>query len=213
MQTALVVVISYLLGSIPTSDIAAKLRGVDLRTVGSGNPGFTNVLRTLGARVAAPVLIVDVAKGVAAVLLVAGTLGAGSSLGQTGIGLAGGLAAVAGHIWPIFARFRGGKGVATACGVFAAMAPLATLAVVVLWLAIVVPTRYVSLGSIAATLSLPWAIWIEAGIRGTPRPTALILTAGLVAVAVVLRHLSNIKRLLNGTENRFGRTPGQEDER
>jgi glycerol-3-phosphate acyltransferase PlsY len=193
VQTALVVVISYLLGSIPTSDIAARLRGVDLRTVGSGNPGFTNVLRTLGARVAAPVLIVDVAKGVAAVLLVAGTLGAGSSLGQTGIGLAAGLAAVA--------------------GVFAAMAPLATLAVVVLWLAIVVPTRYVSLGSIAGALFLPWAIWIEAGIREAERPTALILTAGLVAVAVVLRHLPNIKRLLNGTENRFGRTPRQEDER
>jgi len=213
VQTALVVVISYLLGSIPTSDIAARLRGVDLRSVGSGNPGFTNVLRTLGARVAAPVLIVDVAKGAAAVLLVAGTLGTGSSLGQTGIGLAAGLAAVAGHIWPIFAGFRGGKGVATACGVFAAMAPLATLAVVVLWLAIVVPTRYVSLGSIVATLFLPWTIWIEAGIREAERPTALILTAGLVAVAVVLRHLSNIKRLLNGTENRFGRTPGQKGER
>ncbi|MCK4512315.1 glycerol-3-phosphate 1-O-acyltransferase PlsY [bacterium] len=209
MQTALVVVISYLLGSIPTSNIAARLRGVDLRTVGSGNPGFTNVLRTLGPRVAAPVLIIDVAKGAVAVLFVAGTLGAGSSLGHTGIGLAAGLAAVAGHIWPIFARFRGGKGVATACGVFAAMAPLATLAAVVLWLAIVIPTRYVSLGSIAAALFLPWAIWIEAGILGTGRPTALILTAGLVAVAVVLRHLGNIKRLVNGTENRFGRDPGQ----
>jgi glycerol-3-phosphate acyltransferase PlsY len=209
VQTALVVVVSYLLGSIPTSNIAARLRGVDLRTVGSGNPGFTNVLRTLGPRVAAPVLIIDIAKGAAAVLFVAGTLGAGSSLGHTGIGLAAGLAAVAGHIWPIFARFRGGKGVATACGVFAAMAPLATLAAVVLWLAIVLPTRYVSLGSIAAALFLPWAIWIEAGILGTGRPTALILTAGLVTVAVVLRHLGNIKRLVNGTENRFGRDPGQ----
>ncbi|MEA3409058.1 MAG: glycerol-3-phosphate 1-O-acyltransferase PlsY, partial [Candidatus Eisenbacteria bacterium] len=213
VQTALVVLISYLLGSIPTSNIAARLRGVDLRRVGSGNPGFTNVLRTMGARVAAPVLIVDIAKGVAAVLFVAGTLGDGSSLRQTGIGLAAGLAAVAGHIWPVFARFRGGKGVATACGVFAAMAPLATLAAVVLWLAIVIPTRYVSLGSIAAALFLPWAIWIEGGILETGRPTALMLTAGLVAVAVVLRHLGNIKRLLNGTENRFGRTPKQEGER
>ena len=213
MQTALVVVISYLLGSIPTSDIAARLRGVDLRAVGSGNPGFTNVLRTLGPRVATPVLIVDVAKGVAAVLFVAGALGAGSPLGHTGISLAAGLAAVAGHIWPIFARFRGGKGVATACGVFAAMAPLATLAVVLLWLAIVLSTRYVSLGSIAAALFLPWAVWIEAGILGTGRPTALTLTAGLVAVAVVLRHLANIRRLMNGTENRFGRNPGHGGER
>ncbi|MFH1689486.1 MAG: glycerol-3-phosphate 1-O-acyltransferase PlsY [Candidatus Eisenbacteria bacterium] len=213
MQTALVVIISYLLGSIPTSDIAARLRGVDLRAIGSGNPGFTNVLRTLGPRVATPVLIVDVAKGVAAVLIVAATLGAGSSLGPTGIRLAAGLAAVAGHIWPVFARFRGGKGVATACGVFAAMAPLATLAVVVLWLAIVLSTRYVSLGSVAAALFLPWAIWLEAGVLGTGRPTALTLTAGLVAVAVVSRHRANIGRLLNGTENRFGGSSGHGGER
>jgi glycerol-3-phosphate acyltransferase PlsY len=213
MQTALVVLISYLLGSIPTSDIAARLRGVDLRTIGSGNPGFTNVLRTLGPRVATPVLIVDVAKGAAAVMFVAATLGAGSSLGPTGIRLAAGLAAVAGHIWPVFARFRGGKGVATACGVFAAMAPLATLAAVVLWLAIVLPTRYVSLGSIAAALFLPLAIWLEAGVLGAERPTALTLTAVLVAVAVVLRHRANIGRLLNGTENRFGRGSKQGGER
>jgi glycerol-3-phosphate acyltransferase PlsY len=213
MQTALVVLISYLLGSIPTSDIAARLRGVDLRTIGSGNPGFTNVLRTLGPRVATPVLIVDVAKGAAAVMFVAATLGAGSSLGPTGIRLAAGLAAVAGHIWPVFARFRGGKGVATACGVFAAMAPLATLAAVVLWLAIVLPTRYVSLGSIAAALFLPLAIWLEAGVLGAERPTALTLTAVLVAVAVVLRHRANIGRLLNGTENRFGRSSRQGGER
>ena len=208
MQTALVVVISYLLGSIPTSDIAARLRGVNLRAVGSGNPGFTNVLRTLGPRAATPVLIVDVAKGVAAVLLVAGTLGAGSPLGHTGISLAAGLAAVAGHIWPVFARFRGGKGVGYGKRVLGGVARGGRLAAVLLWLAIVLSTRYVSLGSIAAALVLPWAVWIEAGILGTERPTALTLTAGLVAVAVVLRHLANIRRLMNGTENRFGRNPG-----
>lgn len=213
MQTALVVIISYLIGSIPTGDIAARLRGVDIRTVGSGNPGFTNVLRTLGPRVAAPVLIVDIAKGLVAVLLVAGVLGAGSPLGVTGLRLAGGLAAVAGSIWPVFARFKGGRGVAVACGVFGGMAPLATLAAVVLWLAIVLSTRYVSLGSIAAVLFLPWAIWLEAGIVGADRPTALTLTATLVAVAVVLRHRANIGRLLNGTENRFKRSPGQGGER
>jgi len=213
VQTALVVAISYLLGSIPTGDIAARLRGVDLRSVGSGNPGFTNVLRTMGPRVATPVLIIDIAKGAAAVLLVAGMLGAGSSLGPTGIRLAAGLAAVAGNIWPVFARFRGGRGVATACGVFGAMAPLATLAAVVLWLAIVLSTRYVSLGSIAAAVVLPCAIWIESRVLGTTRPTALTLAAAVIAVAVVLRHRANIGRLLNGTENRFGRSPEQGDER
>ena len=205
MQTALVIVISYLLGSIPTGDIVARRHGVDLRSVGSGNPGFTNVLRTLGARVAAPVLVIDIAKGLLAVLLVAGTLGAGAPLGPTGIRLAAGLAAVAGHIWPVFTRFKGGRGVATACGVFAALSPLATLAAVLVWLAIVLPTRYVSLGSIAAAVLLPFAIWFEAGARGTDGATALVVTAAVVAVAVVLLHRANIGRLINGTENRFGR--------
>lgn len=213
MQTALVVIISYLIGSIPTGYTAARLRGVDIRKVGSGNPGFTNVLRTLGPRAAAPVLVADIGKGLLAVLLVAGTLGAGSSLGPTGIRLAAGLAAVAGSIWPVFARFKGGRGVAVACGVFGAMAPLATVAAVVLWLAIVLTTRYVSLGSIAASLFLPWAIWLEAGMLGAERPTALTLTASAVAVAVVLRHRANIGRLLNGTENRFKRSPVQGGER
>ena len=213
MQTALVVVISYLLGSIPAGDIAARLKGVDIRTVGSGNPGFTNVLRTLGAWVAAPVLVVDIAKGVVAVLFVAGILGSGSPLGPTGIRLAAGLAAIAGHNWPVFARFKGGRGVATACGMFAAMSPLGTLAAVLLWLAIVLTTRYVSLGSIAASLFLPLAIWLEARLGAGHGSTALTTTALLVAIAVVVRHRANIVRLLNGTENRFGRSPEQGGER
>jgi len=209
VQTALVLVISYLLGSIPTGDIAARLKGVDIRSVGSGNPGFTNVLRTLGPRVATPVLIIDIGKGLVAVLLVAGLLGTGSPLGPVGIKLAAGLAAVAGSIWPVFARFKGGRGVAVACGVFGAMAPLATLAAVILWLAIVLTSRYVSLGSVAASLFLPWAIWYEARLLDAEAPTALTLTALLVALVVVLRHRANIGRLLKGTENRFGRSPEQ----
>lgn len=213
MQTALAIAISYLLGSIPTGDIAARLRGVDIRSVGSGNPGFTNVLRTLGPRAAAPVLAVDIAKGLAAVLFVAGALGAVSPLGPTGVRLAAGLAAVAGSIWPVFARFKGGRGVAVACGVFGAMAPLATLAAVLLWLAIVLTSRYVSLGSVTAAAFLPWAIWYESRLVGTERPTALTLTALLVAIVVVVRHRANIGRLLNGTENRFGRSPEKGEER
>jgi glycerol-3-phosphate acyltransferase PlsY len=209
VHTAVVVVIAYLLGSVPTGDIAARLRGVDIRSVGSGNPGFTNVLRTLGPRVAAPVLIIDIGKGVLAVLVVARLLGVGSSLGPTGIMLAAGLAAVAGSIWPVFARFRGGRGVAVATGVFGSMAPLATLAALVLWLAIVLTSRYVSLGSVIAAMFLPWAVWYEARFLGRSAPVALTMTAALVALAVVLRHRANIVRLLNGTENRFGRSPGQ----
>ena len=98
---------------------------------------------------------------------------------------------------------------AVACGVFGAMAPLATLAMAALWLAVVLSSRYVSLGSVVASLLLPWAIWLEARVTGADRPTALTLTAALVAVVVVLRHRANIGRLIKGTENRFGRGPRQ----
>jgi glycerol-3-phosphate acyltransferase PlsY len=205
VPTLLVLLISYLLGSIPTSDIAGRLKGVDLRKSGSGNPGFTNALRVLGPRVGVPVLIVDVAKGAVAVLVVAGVFGAGSPLGPVGVRLAAGLAAVAGHMWPVFAGFRGGKGVATACGVFLAMVPLAAGASVLLWLVVVGATRYVSVASITAALFLPFAIWGEARIHDRAPSPALVVAGIVIAAAVVLRHRPNIRRLANGTENRFGR--------
>ena len=203
MQTAFVILLSYLLGSIPTGAIAGRLRGVDLRSEGSGNLGATNALRVLGPRVGVPVLIVDIAKGAAAVLLVTLLAGPEPHLGASGIRLAAGLAAMAGHVWPLFAGFRGGKGVATACGVFLAMAPLATAASVAAWAVLVCATRYVSVGSIGAVVLLPFAIAGEATARGRPLPTALIVTAALVAAAVVALHRANIKRLLAGNENRF----------
>ena len=203
MLTVVVVVLSYLLGSIPTGAIAGRLRGVDLRSEGSGNLGATNALRVLGPAVGVPVLVVDVAKGALAVLAVARIAGADSLLGPSGIRLAAGLAAIAGHVWPVFAGFRGGKGVATACGVFLAMAPLATAAAVVVWAVLVGATRYISVASIGAVALLPFGIAAEAAVRQAPRPTALIVTAGLVAAAVVVLHRANIGRLVNGTENRF----------
>lgn len=203
MQTVVVVVLSYLLGSIPTGAIAGRLRGIDLRSEGSGNLGATNALRVLGPAVGVPVLFVDVAKGALAVLAVARLAGADPLLGPSGIRLAAGLAAIAGHVWPVFAGFRGGKGVATACGVFLAMAPLATAAAVAVWAVLVGATRYISVGSIGAIILLPFGIAAEAAVRETPRPTALILTAALVAAAVVVLHRANIGRLINGTENRF----------
>lgn len=203
MQTVVVVVLSYLLGSIPTGAIAGKLRGVDLRSEGSGNLGATNALRVLGPAVGVPVLVVDVAKGALAVLAVARIAGADALLGPSGIRLAAGLAAIAGHVWPVFAGFRGGKGVATACGVFLAMAPLATAAAVVVWAVLVGTTRYISVASIGAVILLPFGIAAEAAVREAPRPTALIVTAGVVAAAVVVLHRANIGRLVNGTENRF----------
>jgi len=201
---ALAIALSYLLGSIPTSAIAGRIKGVDLRRHGSGNLGATNALRVLGPGVGVPVLAIDVGKGLLAVLLI-GRLGAASALGPSGAALAAGLAAVAGHIWPVFAGFRGGKGVATACGVFLAMSPLAALAAIALWGVVVGITRYVSLGSILAAAFLPWAVVLEARLAGRPLPVPLVVVAAVVAAALVARHRSNIRRLITGTENRFGR--------
>lgn len=209
MATALVVALAYLVGSIPAGDIAARARGKSLRTEGSGNPGFTNAWRILGPRAAVPVLVADIAKGVVAVLVVAPALGGGSPLGHTGIRLAAGLAAVAGHIWPLFARFRGGKGVATASGVFLALSPLATLAAAAVWCALVGATRIVSVGSVASALVLPWGVLLETRRAGTAQPSALVLAAAVVAGLIVVRHRSNLRRLVTGTESRFGARPGQ----
>ena len=203
MTALLAIVLSYLLGSIPTAAIAGRLKGVDLRREGSGNLGATNALRVLGAAVGIPVLVVDVAKGAAAVLLVAGLPGAAEAMGPDNTRLVCGLAAIAGHIFPVLAGFRGGKGVATACGVFLALAPLATFACLALWLILVAATRYVSVGSIAAAAFLPIAVRLESRLRGTPPPTALIVVSALVAIFVVVRHRPNIRRLVAGSESRF----------
>jgi len=209
VPTALVIVLSYLVGSIPAGDIAARIRGVDLRTRGSGNPGFTNALRVLGPRAAAPVLAVDIAKGVIPVLLIAPLLGRGPSpLGVTGLRLAAGLAALAGHVWPVFSRFRGGKGVATASGVFLALSPWATLAAAAAWGVVAATTRFVSLASISAALVLPWGVWLEARAAGTPQPGALVAASAAAAALLIVRHRSNVRRLLAGTENRLGARSG-----
>jgi acyl phosphate:glycerol-3-phosphate acyltransferase len=214
VSTALVAALAYLVGSIPTGDIAARIRGKSLRTEGSGNPGFTNAWRILGPRAAVPVLIADIAKGVVAVLAIAPLLGGNPSpLGPTGIRLAAGLAAVAGHVWPVFARFRGGKGVATACGVFLGLSPLATLAAAVVWCVLVAATRTVSIGSIAAALVLPWGVLLEARRAGTAQSSALVLAAAAVAALIVVRHRSNVGRLISGTESRFGARPPRAGER
>jgi glycerol-3-phosphate acyltransferase PlsY len=204
VQTLLVVLVSYLLGSIPTGAIAGRVRGVDLRTHGSGNLGFTNALRVLGPGAGIPVLIVDVAKGLAAVIAVAAIAGPASPLGPTGIRVAGGLAAIAGHIWPVFAGFRGGKAVATAAGVFLALSPIATAVTIAVWVAVVFATKYVSVGSIIAALTLPFAVGIEARVVRTPQPLLLVAATAAVAIAIVVRHRSNMRRLLAGTESRVG---------
>lgn len=194
-REALALAASYLLGAIPTSYLAARvLRGIDLRKVGSGNLGATNLYRTLGARFAIPVGLFDMAKGAIPVMVLA-PLASGSRY----FAMLCGIVAVAGHVFSVFVRFRGGKGVATASGVMLGLTPWAVLVSLVIWLLVVRITGYVSLGSMIAALALPVAAWLL-----HPGQRDLIWIQVLVALAIVWLHRANIQRLLAGTENRFG---------
>jgi glycerol-3-phosphate acyltransferase PlsY len=188
---------SYLVGAIPTSYLAGRLfRGIDLREHGSKNLGATNVYRTLGWRYAVPVGLVDVAKGVVPVLVFAPQV-SDSQLFALGCGIA----AILGHVFSIFVRFRGGKGVATAAGVMLGLTPLALGVAAVAWLIVVALSGYVSLASIAAAAVFPVGVYL---LERLDRPEILWLDA-LVALAIIWLHRANIRRLLNGTESRFGR--------
>lgn len=198
-MSAIALAIAYLIGSIPTAYLVGRLKGVDVRKVGSGNMGATNVYRTLGVRPAAIVLAIDAAKGVVAALL---PRWLGLTEPETW-GLLLGLVAMLGHARPVFLGFTsGGKGVATAGGVFGALAPIACAAGVAAFLVVVALTRYVSLGSLVASVVLPIAVAATRGVR-----SAAFVAAVAVCVFVIWSHRSNIKRLLNGEERRLGR-PG-----
>jgi acyl phosphate:glycerol-3-phosphate acyltransferase len=185
----------FALGSIPFSWILARLvGGVDIRTTGSGNVGATNVARTLGWAAGATALLLDAAKGAAAVLVapwIAGFAAPDADL------VAGGLA-VLGHMFSPFLLFRGGKGVATGLGAFAVLAPGPLAAAVAVFVVVVLVTRMVSAGSIAAVVALPIAaLGFGAGAR-------VALVAALVGALVIVRHRDNIGRILAGTERRIG---------
>lgn len=192
------VIVAYALGSIPSAYIAGRLlKGVDLRRHGSGNLGATNVLRTLGAPAALAVLLADAAKGAAAVLWVPRLVdGTGSPLWP----MLFGLAAIAGHVRPVFLLWQGGgKGVATAAGVFGALAPVPLLIAVAVFLLVLATTRLMSLGSLSAAAALPLAVAI---VRGPRDPLVLIGLA--VTVFVFWTHRANIGRLRRGVEPRLG---------
>lgn len=186
------VLLGYLAGSVPFAFLLARRVGIDVRVAGSGNVGAANVLRTTGAWRGVIVTALDVAKGAAAVLLVHLAAGGASLAALTGA------AAIVGHIYPVWLRFHGGKGVAVAAGVFGVLAPSATgvaggLFVVTVWF-----TRYVSLGSIAATLALPPVAWWA----GAPR--AVVLAAAGTGALILFRHRENLRRLRLGTERKMG---------
>jgi glycerol-3-phosphate acyltransferase PlsY len=192
MEEVLVVTLGYLAGSLPFAFLLARRRGVDLRRVGSGNVGATNVLRTSGVPDAVVAVCLDAAKGALAVIL-AQRLASGSATP-----VAAGLAAVIGHIYPVWLGFRGGKGVATAAGVFAVLAPSALAIAGVVFVAAVWVTRYISVGSLSAAVAL--AVAAGAG----DAPAAVAVGAAVSALIIVHRHRSNLGRLMAGTERRVG---------
>jgi glycerol-3-phosphate acyltransferase PlsY len=195
-QLLLWLIASYLVGAIPTSYLTVRLlKGQDLRTLGSGNLGATNLYRVLGWRYALPVGIFDLLKGAVPVLFFAPLAGGGD---RTALLL--GMAAVLGHVFSVFAGFKGGKGVATGAGVVLGLAPWAFVAALVTWLLLVKATGYVSLGSMGAALMLPPAVFV---LHPERRPLIWFF-AGL-AGAILFFHRANIRRLRSGTENRFGR--------
>jgi acyl phosphate:glycerol-3-phosphate acyltransferase len=184
--------LAYLLGSVPTGYILGRLAGVDVRRAGSGNVGATNVARVLGKGRGALTLVVDIAKGWLAVFVALQL-----EVSLLYVTLAG-VAVFLGHLFPIFLRFRGGKGVATAFGVFVGLAPGETLVLIGIFAVIVAASRTVSLGSITAAFAAPVVFWVF------DRPPMLIAMAGFIAVMIVWRHHGNIQRLLSGTEPKFG---------
>ena len=198
MRLALSLVLAYFLGSIPSASLIARLYGVDIFKVGSGNPGMTNVLRTLGWKPAVPVTIMDAGKGYLAALL------AMHLTGSLPWALAAGVLAVLGHSFTCFARFRGCKGVLTGFGVFLYFAPWGALAGLAAWIAVVSITRYVSLGSITAAIVMPLGIFLEARQPENHGLYPVLVVSILVCLFVFYRHRANIARLTQGTESKIG---------
>lgn len=196
-MTAALIVFAFLVGSVPVGQVLAKRRGIDLRKVGSGNIGATNVMRTMGKEAALLTLLGDMAKGAAAVAL-AKALGLGA-LYQGTLGLA----AIMGHNFSPFLGFKGGKGVATSLGVLLVFSPHAALFTIVLWLMTAKYTRYSSLSALVAFGLLPLSIYMIDYSREK------ILVAVVITVLIFIRHLANIKRLIQGTESRIGEGKGK----
>lgn len=204
MSPVLGLLLSYVSGSIPAAYIAGKLtRGIDLRQHGSGNLGATNVYRVLGVKVAVVVLLFDAAKGAVPVLWFPRVfdVGAMGSRSATLWAIAFGVAAIVGHVRPVFLLGKGGgKGVATASGVFGALAPAAIGVTLLVWAAVLVVSGYMSVASLAGAVVLPLAIAIIAGVR-----SPLFAVSVVIAAFVFWTHRTNIARLRRGEEPRFGR--------
>jgi len=197
VNQALALALAYLLGSIPFALIAGKLHGVDLREAGSGNLGATNVFRTLGRTAGVAVMVLDIAKGAAAVLVAV-------ALTNNPWPLAAAALAILGHVFPVWTHFKGGKGVAVGAGAMIGLVPSASGVLLVLWILLVVFTRYVSVASIVAALAAAPLAYVFGA------PWSYVVFIALAGVFVIYKHRENIVRLVHGDESRiqFGRKNG-----
>lgn len=192
MLGVLLILLGYVLGSVPTGILVGRVRGVDVRQVGSGNIGTANVLRAAGKWAAVATLVGDMVKGLLPVLI-------SRAFTENAWVLAGvALAAVVGHCWPVFLRFKGGKGVATGAGTSIGLAPLVGLGLFAFWWAVVLVSRYTSLGAIAVVVASPIAFFLS----GQPLPYVLYTLVG--GALVLWRHRENARSLLSGTERKVG---------
>jgi glycerol-3-phosphate acyltransferase PlsY len=204
LELGVKVLLSYLLGSVVGSLLLGRLRGVDIRELGSGNAGGTNALRTQGWGFALGVVLIDVGKALLAVGVLPGLalpgVGFDPGVASGWLSVACATAVVVGHVYPVWYEFRGGKGAATLIGAVAVLAPAALLPVVVVWLACVVLTGYVGLGTMLGTATLPVFFWFA-----EPRPMALVSFGAVMAVFIAYTHRANIARMRAGIENRARR--------
>lgn len=201
VTAVLVCVFAYFFGAIPFALIIGKLHGVDIRKVGSGNVGATNVTRAVGPVQGKICFVLDLLKGAIPVLAAQVLLP-----GCSGVAIAAGAIAILGHMFPVYLKFKGGKGVSTGAGAALALAPLPLLCALVFWVVLFLVTRYVSVASIAAAVGLPvFAFLFRLGKVGnlTARSMPVLIFFCAIAAITVYRHRSNIKRLIEGTENRF----------
>ena len=204
LSYALIAVASYLLGSIPTGFLVARVKGIDIRKVGSGNIGATNALRVLGKPAGILVLLVDALKGWVAVrvvaMLIVEQFSSPDVLGRDRViaAIVASLFAVLGHNYPCWLGFKGGKGIATSAGVLTALVPRALLIILSVWIVLCATTRYVSIGSLAASATLPFATWL------TTHDWTLTVVTGAMGVLAIYKHKGNIQRLMSGTELRLG---------
>lgn len=203
LNILLILFIAYLIGSFPTAIIAGKLlKKIDIREHGSGNAGATNVFRVLGWKAGLVVLLLDMFKGFASVWWVPNIAVTNPDY-LVYVQIFAGIASIAGHIWTIFAHFRGGKGVGTAAGVFLGLQPAQVIICLIIFIGVVYKTKYVSLGSMIAAFLLPLILIIQKFILEVNIEIPMIILSAILAFLIILTHRSNISRLIQGTESKF----------